>query len=198
MTIKEILNLDADDLDKISTRHLRGLVQSLALESNKRIANLEKSGLSDISFAYNDINGKRITSKKGTRAALEREFLRARSFLEDESSKISEIRKIVKKHGKSEDEVKRNIEDFKKSLSQITPDFSERELYGYVIGHLIQNTLYDSEQIRQIVTKTFQSRQYRKSGDSLGEIVQNISSDIERELENQSIFGKTIEEILKG
>lgn len=91
MKISEIIKMSIGEFKKLPEANQRGLVQSLALESNKRMSQLERSGLEGISYAYLEAtdSGGRISSKGKDRTELKNEFIRAQKFLKAETSTVS-------------------------------------------------------------------------------------------------------------
>jgi len=91
MTIDQILNMDIHEFSKLSKSELRTATQKLADAANKRIKRAEAAGISDLSPAMKAIekSGGRISTKGKSMHGLQKEFQRAKKFLESKTSTIT-------------------------------------------------------------------------------------------------------------
>lgn len=108
---KDFLNLTSDDLAALSTDQLKGIVSKLNDVANKKMQRLSKSPFSEISPAYNANRGKPFKSLRGsdlTRGEVKAEYLRARSFINADTSTAEGSRKFAEGFG---DKLKDKIYD---------------------------------------------------------------------------------------
>lgn len=92
-TVKQALDLDITDFMNLSGRELRAATKALADAANKRLSRLESAGIaSPAGYEIRESGGKfRIGGK--SEGELRTEFLRAKQFMEDPYSKVSEAKK---------------------------------------------------------------------------------------------------------
>lgn len=114
---KDYLNLTSDDLAALTTEQLKGIVSKLNDVANKKMKRLAGSPFSEISPAYNANRGKPFTSpEKGknlSRKDIKADYLRARAFINAETSTAEGSKKFAEGFG---DKLKDRIYDkrFKK------------------------------------------------------------------------------------
>ena len=102
MSIHDIMNIDIETFNKLNEIDLRRLTSRLVSAGNKRIRNIEKSGV--ITPAYKNLGTATRFSTKVPKSlsrqqytnAIRQEFARARNFLSLKTSTISGYKKVVK------------------------------------------------------------------------------------------------------
>lgn len=103
MKVKDILRLSDVEINKMSRKELAQVTSILASASNKRIARIEKSGVTSPAVASVKRHGGRFSVKGKNTNQLRSEFARARSFMENVTSTVrgakSSARRIEKNLG---------------------------------------------------------------------------------------------------
>lgn len=96
MKVRDILNMSIDDFNRLTEKQLRNVTKTLADAANKRIKRLADSGNTE-SPAYKGVQnsgGKISTAGKNTRQQLQKEFIRAKTFLNAKTSTLSGVKKV--------------------------------------------------------------------------------------------------------
>ena len=100
LSIKDILEMDFSDIQKLNRKELANVTSRLVSASNKRVRRLEKSELGE-SPALRSLKartgGQTILSVKNkSQGQLQRAFVQAKSFLSSKTSSISGYKKVIK------------------------------------------------------------------------------------------------------
>lgn len=98
LSIKNIINMSAEDINKLNTKDLRQLVGRLVSASNKRVKRLEKSELGLLSPAYQSVKrrGRLFSTKNKQINQLRNEFKVAKNFLNMKTSTAKGFKELRK------------------------------------------------------------------------------------------------------
>ena len=99
MSIEDIINLDFEDIQKLTRKELATVTSRLVSATNKRIRRLEKSGLGESPAlrSLKERTGEDRLSVKGKKhGQLQKTFTEAKHFLTLKTSTIGGYRKVVK------------------------------------------------------------------------------------------------------
>lgn len=171
MTIQDVMNMDANTLNRLNEKELRQVVSRLVSASNKRLRRLEKTGNTS-SPSY--VNVKRTDGDFSTRGKninqLRAEYVRARNFLNSKTSTVTGYKKFNKEFKKKtgveyaeffKDPTKARLMD---RLREIDPNF-ENVKYGNAyqqINELInQGANIDEawQELQETVTRGYEERE---------------------------------------
>lgn len=104
LSIKDILNMDFSDIQKLTRKELANVTSRLVSASNKRIRRLEKSELGE-SPALRSLQTRtgenRLSVKGKSQGQLQRTFTEAKHFLNLKTSTISGYKSVIKNIKKS-------------------------------------------------------------------------------------------------
>ena len=104
LSIKDIINMDFEDVQKLTRKELASLTSRLVSASNKRIRRLEKSELSE-SPALRSLKSRtgniRLSVKGKSQGQLQKTFTEAKHFLNLKTSTIGGYKAVVKNIKKS-------------------------------------------------------------------------------------------------
>ena len=104
LSIKDILNMDFADIQKLTRKELATVTSRLVSASNKRIRRLEKSELGEspaIRSLKSRTSESRLSVKGKSQGQLQRTFTEAKHFLNLKTSTISGYKAVVKNIKKS-------------------------------------------------------------------------------------------------
>lgn len=97
LSINDILTMDFDKWERLNAKELRQITSRLASAANKRITNFQKTG--EDSPALTDVmeSGGKFSVRGKNLGELRKEFTRAKGFLEQKTSTVTEWRKVRSK-----------------------------------------------------------------------------------------------------
>lgn len=198
LSIEDIMNIDFDELNKLSRSDLARLTSRLTSTANKRIKRLLKSDVNEISPALSSIS-QRLGKGKDTAFfsvkgkdvnQLRNEFARVKYFLNLKTSSITGTKKLKK-------------ETYKRlGINELADDWSSAKnkrfwkLYRDIVkrkgGEEQVNEFYGSDNIQQLLVSKFKWK--RKNDDILNEMELELQSLYEENQENDEfdytdIFG---------
>lgn len=144
LKIKDILNMDVSDLNKLGKKDLQKITGRLVSAGNKRLRRAEEKGISSPAFSYVENNGGVFSTKGKTLNQLRAEFVRAKNFLEAETSTIKGAEKFINQSIEAlhKEGVDINKSDFQEvmrlyeSLKRSDPKVAERGLKYAVLREL--------------------------------------------------------------
>ena len=111
LKIKDILNMDVSDFNKLGIKDLQKITGRLVSAANKRYRRAKEQGVESPAFSYVEKTG--VFSTKGKNInQLRAEFVRAKNFLEAETSTIKAAKQFMKE----------SIEALKKEGVTLTED----------------------------------------------------------------------------
>lgn len=84
----QILSMDVDTLNKLGKKDLQKITGRLVSAANKRIRRAKEKGVDSPAFAYIRDNGGKFSTKGKTLNQLRSEFVKAKNFLEAETSTV--------------------------------------------------------------------------------------------------------------
>ena len=100
MTKNEILNLDIEDINRMTQKELRSVVQTLATIGNKRVKNLQKNidkiGYSRALDTWEVFGSEKFSTKGKNRNQLLSEFMRVRGFVNAKTSTVAGAKSVKK------------------------------------------------------------------------------------------------------
>ena len=167
LTIKDIQKMSMDKFQKYTPAQQKELISRLASAGNKRLRNLEKSGIETPATIKLNLSGGKLSVKGKTGDELIKEFYRAKNFLNSPTSTktgwkitkqeiqktISDIGKIYK--GMSYNEAIANAFAYYDALSEIDPTLTmNRDKYKVTgkIAEMMKNGIEPEEIINKSTT----------------------------------------------
>lgn len=87
-SVNQILSMDVDTLNKLGKKDLQKITGRLVSAANKRIRRAKEKGVESPAFAYIRDNGGKFSTRGKTLNQLRSEFVKAKNFLEAETSTI--------------------------------------------------------------------------------------------------------------
>lgn len=176
LSVKQILSMDVSDFNKLSKKDLQKITGRLVSAGNKRIRRARAAGVSSPAFAYVENNGGMFSTKGKTLNQLRAEFVRAKNFLDAETSTIKGANKFIDEsiEALAHEGVNINRDDFAEimklyeSLKRSDPKVSERGMKYAVLTELssyVESKL-DSEEILNKMQESL-SNIYEKEQDQL-------------------------------
>lgn len=154
LSINDILNMDWEDVSKLSRSELAKITSRLVSASNKRVKRLEQSNLGE-SPALRGLkareNGQTRLSVKGkTHGQIEHTFITAKNFLSMKSSSISGYKKTIKNIRKSVSErIGKDVSDL--DISKLYSTLHKAQEMGLVDGRGSKGSEYAVSQITDIL-----------------------------------------------
>ena len=143
LKIKDILNMDVSDFNKLGKKDLQKITGRLVSAANKRYRRATAAGVTSPAFSYVEKTG--VFSTKGKNInQLRAEFVRAKNFLEAETSTIKGAEKFVNESIKAlkNEGVEVSRDNFQEvmrlyeSLKRDSPKVAERGLKYAVLQEL--------------------------------------------------------------
>ena len=154
LTIKELLNMDITDLNKMHEKELRKMVGRLRDAGNKKIKRLQKTGLSTPALRQVERSGGLFSTKDKNLNQLRAEYQRIKAFVSAKTSTASgykkaqaETRKEFEKKGikVSQDKLDKMFKVYEK-LRKDDPSISVSQLkYGVLKELSMMNDDFDPE-----------------------------------------------------
>ena len=172
LKIKDIMNMDWETLNKMSTKDIKAVTSRLVSASNKRIRSLEKSPRGRYSYAYKTIEdrGRNFSVRNKNVGQVKQEFKLAKRFLEMKSSTVRGWKGV-------RETMEQRVSDYTYGESQT---WSERtwEKYWEVYRkteeiHGGSYTKGDSDRIQQKLYKIFVENDKRHGVDYFSNIVES-------------------------
>ena len=96
LTVNDILSIRTDQLKSMNSKQQREIISRLVSASNKRLRNIEKSGIITPASIKAELSGGKFSIKGKSNDELINEFIRAKNFLRSKTSSIQGYKKIVK------------------------------------------------------------------------------------------------------
>lgn len=166
LSVKQILSMDVAEFNKLGLKDLQKITGRLVSASNKRYRRAKQAGVESPAFTYVENTG--LFSTKGKNLnQLRAEFVRAKNFLDAETSTIkgakkfmSESIKMLKQEGVniSEDKFK-DVMKVYEELKRSNPKVRERQLKYSVLQEIEKRVEPDSnftkndDRVKKIVTE---------------------------------------------
>lgn len=176
-SVKDIINMGADTVNKLDLRDLREVVGRLVSAGNKRLRAIQKSDLQDTPASRQVQKAGAFSTKGKNLNELRAEYARARNFLQSETSTVRGAKKAQK----------RAIRELNKKGVSATPDkISEMwRLYEELkdIDPQVQNQKYDT--LRLLSDKYVQRG--RTADDIIGELHRDLASAYEERETRESV-----------
>lgn len=160
MTVQDILNMDNDTFNKLSTSDMRKVVGRLVSAGNKRLRSFERAGESSPATRYAAKSGGSFSTKGKDLNALRSEYTRAKNFLQSKTGTRKGWKQVkketisgLKKHGvqmneKQFDKVWKAYED----LKEISPEVANRGLKYSVLKDVADMVTDDNKSADEIAT----------------------------------------------
>ena len=193
LKIKDIMGMDWETLNKMSTKDLKAVTSRLVSASNKRIRSLEKAPRGRYSYAYKTIEdrGRNFSVRNKNVGQVKQEFKLAKKFLEMKTSTR-----------KGWEEVRTDME---KRVSKYTygesQTWSERtwERYWEVYRkteeiHGGSYTKGDSARVQQKLYKIFVENDKRHGVDYFSDIVESQYEKLYEEVQEERIQDQFVQE----
>ena len=177
LKISDIVSMDWEQLNKLSSSDLKSLTNRLVSASNKRIRRLEKTERGKSSFAYQSIEerGRKFSTRGKNVNQLKQEFKLAKQFLGYKTSTVKgwkEYRtKVEQRTGyATEGESVNWSERTWSKYWKVYRRFEETHGGTYKKG--------DSDRIQQMLTEIMKSSDKRKSADSFQKMIEDEYQDM--------------------
>lgn len=177
LKISDIVSMDWEQLNKLSSSDLKSLTNRLVSASNKRIRRLEKTERGKSSFAYQSVEerGRKFSTRGKNVNQLKQEFKLAKQFLGYKTSTVKgwkEYRtKVEQRTGyATEGESVNWSERTWSKYWKVYRRFEETHGGTYKKG--------DSDRIQQMLTEIMKSSDKRKSADSFQKMIEDEYQDM--------------------
>lgn len=152
MSIQDIMNMDINTFNKLSTSDLRKVVGRLVSAGNKRLRSFEKAGESSPSTRYVEKSGGKFSTKGKDLNALRAEYTRAKTFMQSKTGTRRGWKKVKKEtiSGLKKYGVEMNEGQFEgvwqayEDLKELSPEVANRGL-KYKILREIANMITDPD-----------------------------------------------------
>ena len=177
LKISDILNMDWDSLNRLSTKEMKQVTSRLVSASNKRIRRLEQTERGKSSFAYQSVEerGRKFSVRGKNVNQVKQEFKLAKQFLGYKTSTVKgwkEYRSKVEQRtgyatsGESLNWSERTWSKYWKVYRR----FEETHGGSFKKG--------DSDRIQQMLTSIMESNDKRKSADSFQRMIEDEYEDM--------------------
>lgn len=184
LKIADILLMDWDQIEKLSTKELKQVTSRLVSASNKRIRALEKTKLGKSSFAYQSVEkrGRKFSVRGKNVNQTRQEFRLTSSFLQMKTSTVTgwkKYRKSVEERtaGATGGESLNWSEKTWSKYWQVYRRFEENHGGTFKKG--------DSDRIQQMLRSIMESSDKRKNADSFQRMIEDEWNEIyEKETES--------------
>ena len=177
LTIQDIMNMDWEQLNRLSTKEMKQVTSRLVSASNKRIRRLEKTERGTSSFAYQSVEsrGRKFSVRGKNVGQVKQEFARAKQFLGYKTSTVKgwkEYRKKVEERTgyATEGESINWSEKTWGKYWKVYRRFEETHGGTFKKG--------DSDRIQQMLTEIMNSNDKRKSADSFQRMIEDEYEDL--------------------
>lgn len=128
-SLADVLSYSSGDIADMSTPELRETVRKMGSAANRRAKNLEKKKARTPALIDLEKGGGNIATKGKSREQVEAEYIRAKSFLEDDTSTtrgwkkwIKEFKELTRVNAPGEDEG----EEFNRVVARLMAEFRSR------------------------------------------------------------------------
>lgn len=145
-SVKDILNIDIEDFNKLNLSDLRKVVGRLVSAGNKRLRTFEKAEESSPAVRYIMRSGGMFSTKGKNINQLRSEFVRAKDFLESKTGTKRGWEKVKKEtiQGLEDNGVEITKEEFDKfwksynKLKELSPDVANKELRYRILQEIAE------------------------------------------------------------
>lgn len=180
-SVKDILSMDVSEFNKLGLKDMQKITGRLVSAGNKRLRRAEEKGITSPAFSYVENNGGAFSTKGKTLNQLRAEFVRAKNFLEAETSTIKGAEKFINQSIEAlhKEGVDINKSDFQEvmrlyeSLKRSDPKVAERGLKYAVLRELSEKveSKLDAEEIlttmQNNLDSVYESEQDRLAGNDV-------------------------------
>lgn len=143
-SVKDILSMDVSEFNKLGLKDMQKITGRLVSAGNKRLRRAEEKGITSPAFAYIENSGGYFSTKGKNLNQLRAEFVRAKNFLEAETSTIKGAEKFINESIKAlkNEGVNVSRDNFQEvmklyeSLKRDSPKVAERGLKYAVLQEL--------------------------------------------------------------
>ncbi len=143
-SVKDILSMDVSEFNKLGLKDMQKITGRLVSAGNKRLRRAEEKGINSPAFSYVREHGGMFSTKGKTLNQLRAEFVRAKNFLEAETSTIKGAEKFINQSIEAlhKEGVDINKSDFQEvmrlyeTLKRSNPKVAERGLKYAVLQEL--------------------------------------------------------------
>ena len=185
LSIKDIMSMDWDRLNRLSTKELKQVTSRLVSASNKRIRALEKATRGKYSYAYKTIEerGRPFSVRGKNVGQVKQEFKLAKRFLEMKTS-------TIKGWSKTRASMEQRVSDFTYGESQT---WSEKTWEKYWEVYRKTEEVHggsfkkgDSDRIQQKLYQIFAQGDKRRSADYFSDLIESKYDEMyEKEQETE-------------
>lgn len=180
LTIDDIMNIDPNDLMRLSAKDLRALTNRLVSASNKRIRRLERTDLGRTSPAYISVSkrGGKFSTRGKNVNQLRNEFASAQTFLNFKTSTVkgwNETRADVEQR-LGGDMTEYQSKKFWKTYREL-----EERLGGFLDKTHSGKTNRTSDRIQKMLYQTYNEQSWRKGRKKIEEIMVNRYNELYEE-----------------
>lgn len=160
MSIQDIMNMDINTFNKLSTSELRKVVGRLVSAGNKRLRSFEKAGESSPSTRYVEKSGGKFSTKGKDLNALRAEYTRAKTFLQSKTGTRRGWKKVKKEtiSGLKKYGVEMNEDQFEgvwqayEDLKELSPEVANRGLKYSVLKDIADMVTDPNKSADEIAT----------------------------------------------
>lgn len=201
LSIENILDLDMEDVAKLSKKNLSRLAGRIQSAANKRIKRLREKGVAEYSPAIIRSLGDRVKfSIKGkTRNEILKEFKAIRRFLQAKTSSLSGFKAYKKR---IEAKIKQPIDNERmKEMFKIFRKYREGNIGLFLrINSLMKQKNYGSEQAEKFIAEELKKGKkeddiMKNLDDRLHDIYENLEAK-EKQYDEEGEFGDELSDIL--
>ena len=189
LTIENILKMPISKIQSYSPTAQREIVSRLVSAGNKRLRTLEKKDINNAATLRLYNSGGKLSVKGKSEDELIKEYIRARDFLQNKFSKVSEWNKTVKNLMKNETLSKMDEKDvsqafsYYESLREMNPAIVNR-INEYQLLDYIEELIMDDTPREEIINKSIKwvNDEYKRTRDEYNRTTTRFTDSLEYDI----------------
>lgn len=189
LTIENILKMPISKIQSYSPTAQREIVSRLVSAGNKRLRTLEKKDINNAATLRLYNSGGKLSVKGKSEDELIKEYIRARDFLQNKFSKVSEWNKTVKNLMKNETLSKMGEKDvsqafsYYESLREMNPAIVNR-INEYQLLDYIEELIMDDTPREEIINKSIKwvNDEYKRTRDEYNRTTTRFTDSLEYDI----------------
>ena len=189
LSIENILKMPISKIQSYSPTAQREIVSRLVSAGNKRLRTLEKKDINNAATLRLYNSGGKLSVKGKSEDELIKEYIRARDFLQNKFSKVSEWNKTVKNLMKNETLSKMGEKDvsqafsYYESLREMNPAIVNR-INEYQLLDYIEELIMDDTPREEIINKSIKwvNDEYKRTRDEYNRTTTRFTDSLEYDI----------------
>ena len=189
LTIENIMKMPISKIQSYSPTAQREIVSRLVSAGNKRLRTLEKKDINNAATLRLYNSGGKLSVKGKSEDELIKEYIRARDFLQNKFSKVSEWNKTVKNLMKNETLSKMDEKDvsqafsYYESLREMNPAIVNR-INEYQLLDYIEELIMDDTPREEIINKSIKwvNDEYKRTRDEYNRTITRFTDSLEYDI----------------